>query len=133
MLPPTVAATVSVIIPAYNEEETIGQVISETKIVMDTLDLPYEIIVIDDGSTDQTNKIASNYQVKLLVNQRNRGKGYSLRRAFQSAQGDLIVTIDADGEHNPKEIPDLLKPLFNGFDVVSGSRFLGNQANATTR
>lgn len=127
------ASAVSIIIPAYNEEETLGQVISDTITVMGTLGLPYEIIVVDDGSTDQTSLIASNYEVKLLVNEKNRGKGYSLRRALQSARGDLIVTIDADGEHNPKEIPDLLTPILNGSDIVSGSRFLGSQAHATTR
>jgi glycosyltransferase involved in cell wall biosynthesis len=126
-------SAVTVIIPAYNEEKTIGNVISETTSIMDGLDVPYEIIVIDDGSTDKTGQIASNYKAIVLSNKKNYGKGYSLRKALQHAQGDIIVTIDSDGEHKPKEIPDLLEPLFNGTDIVSGSRFLGNQRRATTK
>jgi glycosyltransferase involved in cell wall biosynthesis len=123
---------VSIIIPAYNEEKTIGDVIEDTASIMDSLHLPYEIIVVDDGSTDGTRLVASNKKVRLLCNQGNRGKGYSLRKALEYAQGDIIVTIDSDGEHKPKEIPDLLEPLFNGTDIVAGSRFLGNHRRATT-
>lgn len=123
---------VSIIIPAYNEEKTIGDVISETSSIMDGLQIPYEIIVVDDGSTDKTGQIASTYKAIVLSNEKNYGKGYSLRRAFQHASGDIIVTIDSDGEHKPKEIPDLIEPLFNGTDIVAGSRFLGSQGRATT-
>jgi glycosyltransferase involved in cell wall biosynthesis len=124
--------TVTVVIPAYNEEKTIGSVIFETASIMNGLNLPYEIIVVDDGSTDETGKIASAYKVIVLSNERNRGKGYSLRRALQHANGDIIVTIDSDGEHKPKEIPDLIEPLFNGTDIVAGSRFLGRSGWGTT-
>lgn len=125
--------SVTIIIPAYNEEHTIGNVILATSSIMDDLNMPYEIIVIDDGSTDKTELAASNHKVTLLSNGANRGKGYSLRKAFQQAQGEIIVTIDSDGEHQPKEIPDLINPLLNGTDVVSGSRFLGNNLRATTK
>jgi glycosyltransferase involved in cell wall biosynthesis len=124
---------VTVIIPAYNEEKTIGGVISDTILIMDGLNLPYEIIVIDDGSTDKTGLIASNYKATVLSNETNRGKGYSLRRALQYAEGDIIVTIDSDGEHKPKEIPDLIDPLFNGTDIVAGSRFLNHNTHVTTK
>lgn len=124
-------SAVTVIIPAYNEEKTIGNVIHDTASVMDGLDMPYEIIVIDDGSTDKTRQIASNHKATVLSNKKNYGKGYSLRRALHYANGDIIVTIDSDGEHKPKEIPDLLEPLFNGTDIVAGSRFLGTQRHAT--
>src|SRR3990170_2743065 len=124
---------VTVIIPAYNEEKTIAGVISDTNLVMETLDIPYEIIVIDDGSTDKTGQIASHFRATVLSNQENRGKGYALRKALLYAHGDIIVTIDADGEHKPKEIPDLINPLLGGADMVSGSRFLGNQSEVTTR
>lgn len=119
--------------PAYNEEETVRDVILDTTSILDGLDLPYEIIVIDDGSTDKTGLIASNQKVMVLHNEKNRGKGYSLRRALLHAQGDIIVTIDADGEHKPKEIPDLIDPLFNGTDIVAGSRFLGRHMRVTTK
>ena len=124
---------VTVVIPAYNEENTIGDVISDTVAVMNSLNLPYEIIIVDDGSTDKTGLIASNHKVALLSNGKNRGKGYSFRKALLYAHGDIIVTIDADGEHKPKEIPDLINPLFNGTDIVSGSRFLGSNTNVTSR
>jgi glycosyltransferase involved in cell wall biosynthesis len=124
---------VSVVIPAYNEEKNIGNVIEETIQIMDSLGLPYEIIVVDDGSTDSTKEEASKYKVTVLSNGRNRGKGYALRKGFQHAQGDIIVTIDADGSHKPKEIPDLINPLLNGADIVAGSRFLGNGQNHTAK
>ena len=123
---------VTVIIPAYNEEKTIAGVISDTTQVMETLDIPYEIIVVDDGSTDKTRQMASHSRATVLSNQENRGKGYALRKALQYAHGDIIVTIDADGEHKPKEIPDLINPLLSGADIVSGSRFLGTQSEVTT-
>lgn len=127
------SAVVSVIIPAYNEEKAIGNVIEETIQIMDSLGLPYEVIVVDDGSTDRTREVASRYKVRLLSNTRNRGKGYALRRGFQHARGDIIVTIDADGSHKPKEIPDLINPLFNGIDIVAGSRFLGGSKDHTSK
>jgi glycosyltransferase involved in cell wall biosynthesis len=125
--------SVSVVIPAYNEEKTVGAVIANTIKVMDEKGYPYEIIVADDGSTDMTGLIASQCKAKVLTNDKNMGKGYSLRRAFQDAKGEIIVTIDSDGEHKPKEIPDLIEPLLNGTDVVCGSRFLGVSDNFTTK
>jgi len=124
---------VSVVIPAYNEEKTIGNVIEETIQTMDTLGMPYEIIVVDDGSTDRTKQIASRYKATVLSNGKNRGKGYALRKGFQHAQGDIIITIDADGSHNPKEVSELMKPLFNGTDIVAGSRFLGRKNDHTSK
>jgi glycosyltransferase involved in cell wall biosynthesis len=126
-------SVLTVVIPAYNEEKTIGNVLSSTAEVMDGLGVPYEIIVVNDGSTDKTGLIASNYKVTVLSYEQNRGKGYALKKALQYAQGDIIVTIDSDGEHQPKEIPDLIKPLFNGTDIVAGSRFLGKNSHVTTK
>jgi len=125
--------SISIVIPAYNEAQTIGNVIEETLTVMDGLQLPYEIIIVDDGSTDDTRRIATNYKATVLCNGKNRGKGHAVRKGFRHAQGDIIVTIDADGSHSPKEIPELINPLFNGTDVVSGSRFLGTGKHFTTR
>ena len=124
---------VSIIIPAFNEEKNVANVISGTITVMDQLNLPYEIIFVDDGSTDKTGLIASFFKVKVLVNKKNRGKGYSLKRALQHASGDVIVTIDSDGEHKPKEIAPLLGAVLNGIDVAAGSRFLSNQTGVTTK
>jgi len=125
-------SVISVVIPAYNEEKNIGEVLSKTISVMESLGSSYEIIVVDDGSIDRTLEIASTYKVTVLSNGRNKGKGYALRKGFQHARGDVIVTIDSDGAHDPKDIPEMLKPIFNGADVVSGSRFLGVNKDFTS-
>jgi glycosyltransferase involved in cell wall biosynthesis len=124
---------ISVVIPAYNEEKTIGDVISETTSVMDSLGMPYEIIVVDDGSTDNTKQIATKYKAIIVSNGKNQGKGYALRKGFQHAQGNIIVTLDSDGAHKPKEIPDFVNLLLNGSDIVAGSRFLGQGRDFTHR
>jgi glycosyltransferase involved in cell wall biosynthesis len=122
---------ISIIIPAYNEQLTIGKTISDTILAMDSEKMPYEIIVINDGSTDNTARIAQRYKATVLSYQENQGKGYALRKGFQYAQGDIVVTIDSDGAHEPKEIPGLIQPLLNGVDVVTGSRYLGGRMNTT--
>ena len=124
---------VSIVIPAFNEERTIGNVIERTAEVMDSLALPYEIIVVDDGSTDSTRRIASGYKATVLTNEKNCGKGCAERKGFEQAQGDIIVTIDADGAHSPKEISGLITPLFNGTDITAGSRFLGRGEYKTSK
>jgi len=127
------ASLISLVIPAYNEEKTIGNVLEQTIQVMDALGMPYEVIVVDDGSSDRTKEMASKYKAKVLSNGKNRGKGYAIRKGLQQAKGDIIVTMDADGSHNPKQIPDLIKPLFNGADIVAGSRFLNHGKKSTSK
>jgi glycosyltransferase involved in cell wall biosynthesis len=123
---------VSIIVPAYEEEGTIGRVIEETMKVMDGMNVPYEIIIVDDGSRDRTRQIATEHKATVVSYGENQGKGYAVRRGIQQAQGKIIVTIDADGEHSPKEIPDLITPLFNGTDICAGSRFMGRARETTT-
>jgi glycosyltransferase involved in cell wall biosynthesis len=125
--------TVSIIIPAYNEEKNVANVISGTITVMEQLTLPYEIIFVDDGSTDKTGLIASFFKVRIITNKKNCGKGYSLKKALQHANGNIIVTIDSDGEHKPKEIAPLLDAVVNGMDIVAGSRFLNKKSAVTTQ
>lgn len=124
---------VSIIISAYNEEASLSGVISAIKESMNRALIPFEIIIVDDGSTDKTSIIASKSNSLLLLNKENRGKGYSLRKALKYVNSDIVVTLDADGEHDPKDIPSLLMPVFNGVDVVAGSRFLGNNCLFTSR
>ena len=116
-----------VMIPAYNEEETIGSVIKE--IPRDCCE-QVEVLVIDDGSTDKTVKEAERAGAdKIISFKRNKGLAPAFRAGLETAlemEADIIVNIDADGQYNPKEIPKLTKPIIDGkADIVLGSRFRG--------
>jgi glycosyltransferase involved in cell wall biosynthesis len=122
-------STISVVIPAYNEEKTVGSVVQRAHRILRDLEIPYEIIVVDDGSTDGTARIASQSGVVLVSNGVNRGKGHSLCIGIGKSKGSIIVTMDADGAHQPEEIPKLLLPILRRnpcIDAVIGSRFLGD-------
>ena len=108
---------ISAVIPAYNEADRIDQVIRECFRYCD------EVIVIDDGSTDNTAKEASKYGAKVIRNSSNKGYIYSIKRGFRAAAGDIVVTIDADGEHCPSDIPIITKPILcDQADIVLGAR-----------
>ncbi|MCK4933931.1 glycosyltransferase family 2 protein [Candidatus Bathyarchaeota archaeon] len=124
---------ISVVIPAFNEQANIVQVIAQTESALDSLNLPYEVIVVDDGSNDNTKRYASNNGAKLISYNVNRGKGYAMRVGFAQAKGKILVTIDADGSFKPNEIPRMIKPLLNGIDVVVGSRFLAKNGEVTSK
>ncbi len=117
---------VSVLIPAFNEAKTIANVLRH---VLELGELIGEIIVVNDGSIDQTRAIvrdAAELEPKIvLVNQdRNQGKTASIRRAIQVARGEVVVIQDADLEYDPAEIPRLVRPILQGeAEVVFGSRF----------
>ncbi len=117
----------SIVIPAYNEEKTIAEVISRVKKV--DVGLEKEIIVVDDGSTDGTTQLLkqlANEQVKVFFHEKNAGKGAALQTGFSRATGDIVLVQDADLEYDPREYPRLLEPILDGrADVVYGSRFLG--------
>jgi glycosyltransferase involved in cell wall biosynthesis len=114
----------SVIVPAYNEENTIRAVIDKLLTVPELL----EIIVVDDCSSDNTWQIAQclqSPQVRVLRHERNGGKTEALKTGFAASQGDIVLVQDADLEYDPAEIPSLLEPILEGrADVVYGSRFL---------
>ena len=117
----------SVIIPCYNERETIRQIVAEVK------KQPYdiEIIIIDDASSDGTGDILKEHfsddpQIRLLFQPENKGKGAAIRRGFDQAEGDIVLVQDADLEYSPNDYPILLWPIVEGrADVVYGSRFQG--------
>lgn len=114
-----------VVIPAYNETENIGLVIKGVK------KYTRDIIVIDDGSKDNTSQTALQNGAKVYRHLFNRGLGGTLGTCIKAAllnKADIIVTMDADGQHDPQEIPKLIKPIADGkADVVIGSRFLTRQ------
>ena len=117
---------ISVVIPVYNEAATVAELISRVQAV----DIPKEIILVDDGSTDGTRERLAQLEreydnLRVFLQTRNQGKGAALRRGFKEAMGDYVLVQDADLEYDPTDYPVLLKPLVEGkADVVYGSRFL---------
>ncbi|MFC1690542.1 glycosyltransferase family 2 protein [Nanoarchaeota archaeon] len=113
---------ISVIVPVYNEEKAVQQTISNIKKILDKTNNKYEIIAVNDGSTDKSLKILNKIsQIKVLNNQENKGYGASLKKGIHASKGKWILIIDADGTYPTKSIPDLLKHT-RDYDMVVGSR-----------
>ena len=105
------------VIPARNEERTIYKVAKAARQHTD------EVIVVDDGSIDATAQVAREAGAKIVINGKRRGYIETIKAEFRQAEGAIIVTIDADGEHNPEDIPLLVKPIYDGkADLVLGTR-----------
>ena len=118
---------ISVLIPCYNEKKTIDEIVNRINYLTN---LDIEIIIIDDYSNDGTREIlkdkVKNKVSKIIYNETNHGKGYSIKKGIEAAQGEIILIQDADLEYNPKEYYKLTKPIIDGYaDVVYGSRFIG--------
>jgi glycosyltransferase involved in cell wall biosynthesis len=116
----------SVVIPVYNEVENIGEILKRVQATK----LAKEIIIVDDGSKDGTRDTLRNLDgrenVRVILHERNQGKGAAVVTGLRAAQGDVLLIQDADLEYDPREYPILLQPIEEGkADVVYGSRFLG--------
>jgi len=109
--------TISAVIPAYSEEKTIGNIVKQTFSHVD------EVIVIDDGSLDDTYQVAIDAGAKVIRHPVNQGVLSAIKTGFSNAIGDIIVTLDADGQHDPSKIPLIVKPILDDLaDVVIGVR-----------
>ena len=113
--------------PAYNEANSIANVILGCRKYVD------KVVVVDDGSCDNTAELAESLGAYVVRHETNKGYGAALKNCFETAKkldASAMVIIDSDGQHDPREIPKLLDPLKDGFDLVIGSRFVnGNGKN----
>ena len=115
---------ISVIIPAYNEAPTIGDLVLKTKRLYPDI----EIVVVNDGSTDDTGAIARNAGARVFSHPYNIGNGAAIKSGIRSARGDILVFMDGDNQHNPEDIAKLLYHM-KDYDMVVGARSNGDQAS----
>ena len=134
-IPGTLSMRLSIVIPVYNERNSIQEIIR--RILAVQLPLTKELILVDDGSSDGTRDLYPLIQqnhpqasIRVLLHSVNRGKGAALRTGFAEATGDIVLVQDADLEYQPGDYPRLLEPILDGrADVVYGSRFVGGEAH----
>jgi glycosyltransferase involved in cell wall biosynthesis len=117
----------SVVIPVFNEHATVARLVTRVEAV----DVPKEIVIVDDGSTDGTREILEEYRDRpgfvVIFQPYNQGKGAALATGFRHTMGEIVIVQDADLEYNPAEYPALIQPILDGLaDVVYGSRFIGS-------
>ena len=121
----------SVIVPVFNERNTVGEILRRMRAV--DLDLEREFVVVDDGSEDGTTAVLSQLgdsTVKIVRHARNQGKGAAIRTGLENVTGDLVLIQDADLEYDPEDWPKLIAPILKGrASVVYGSRFTGERRN----
>jgi glycosyltransferase involved in cell wall biosynthesis len=111
--------TVTVLVPARNEEKNLPHVLPRIPYSVD------QLLLVDGLSTDRTNELAKELRPDIsIVKQDGKGKGNAIKCGIEAATGDIIVMLDADGSMNPEEIPSFIQPLLDGYDFVKGSRFL---------
>ena len=128
----------SVVVPIYNEEESLEALIQETNEVLRALGKDCEIIIVDDGSTDGTYPILIRLfrkepRLKVVRLKRNFGQTAAVAAGLAYAQGEVIVAMDGDGQNDPRDIPRLIQKLYQGYDVVSGWRYKRQDSVFTTK
>lgn len=117
---------ISIVLPARNEAEGLAGVLTKLREVC----AGAEIIVVNDGSTDDTAKVAEQAGAKVVNHPYSKGNGAAIKAGVRAASGEMIVFMDADGQHDPADIPRLLARLDEGYDMVVGARQSGSQASA---
>ena len=116
---------ISIILPARNESEALRKLLPRLRSGFPNA----EIIVVDDGSTDMTQQVCAEHEVRMIVHPYRMGNGAAIKSGARVALGDILIFMDADGQHKPEDIPRLLEKLEEGFDMVIGARANGSQAN----
>lgn len=116
---------ISIVLPAKNEAGAIGKTVEKIR----QLDIAYEIIVVNDGSTDETLLFAQQAGAVVVTHPYSKGNGAAIKTGARAATGDVIVFMDADGQHDPEDIPRLVEKIEQGFDLVVGARQKGSQAS----
>ena len=120
--------TYSIVIPVFNEEGSLRELLQELLMVMTRLSSPYEIVFVDDRSNDETPKILKEFQaalpeiVSVLTLPQRSGQTYALRQGLNKAQGSIVITLDGDLQNDPADIPRLVEKMAQGYDCVCGWR-----------
>ncbi len=118
----------SIVVPVYNEEKSLEPLLTEIQKAMDPLERPYEVIFVNDYSSDGTTTILEDFQkaygerVRVLTLLRRSGQTEAMRKGMSAARGEIIITLDADLQNDPADIPRLLRKMEEGFDCVCGWR-----------
>jgi len=116
---------ISIVLPAKNESGAIGSTIERIK----QLSIAHEIIVVNDGSIDSTQAVAEHAGATVVTHPYSKGNGAAIKTGTRTATGDVIIFMDADGQHDPQDIPRLLEQIEQGYDLVVGARKKGSQAS----
>ena len=117
---------ISIVIPAYNERDNILELFNKIELVMERNKLSYEVIFIDDGSTDDTLSVMKSIKdkkVNVININKNSGKGNALMSGFKMASGDIVITLDADLQDDPEEVPKFINKINEGYDLVVGWKY----------